>query len=132
MYQLIKKEEAALNLLADRPRYGRGAARSGEKSSGWIATAKDTSVALPGIWRRPGEISGQLPLGTTGHTNDMATAKPRLYSVRQAAAMAGVSEKTIRRWIKRGLLPSRQPGGPRSDLLIDGHDLSTMYKKMRR
>ena len=34
----------------------------------------------------------------------MATAAPRLYSVRQAAAMAGVSEKTIRRWIKRGLL----------------------------
>ena len=59
----------------------------------------------------------------------MATAKPRLYSVHQAAAMVGVSEKTIRRWIKRGLLPSRQPGGPQSDLLIDGHDLSTMYER---
>ena len=43
--------------------------------------------------------------------------------------MAGVSEKTIRRWSQRGLLPSRQPGGPRSDLLIDSHDLTIMYER---
>lgn len=47
----------------------------------------------------------------------------RLYTVRQVAKVAGVSIRTIRRWIDRGKLPTRQPSGPGGVHLIDLDDL---------
>lgn len=37
---------------------------------------------------------------------------------KQLAAMAGMSTKTIRRWIKQGKVPAFQPGGKGCDILI--------------
>jgi len=51
---------------------------------------------LQGIWHLPGEV---IPKG-------------RLYRTRMVAAIFGVSTRTIRRWIKKGLLKAvRTPRG---------------------
>jgi len=47
----------------------------------------------------------------------------RLYTIRQVAEVAGVSVTTVRRWIERGKLPSRQPAGENGVHLIDLEDL---------
>ena len=52
----------------------------------------------------------------------------RLYTIRQVAEIAGVSIRTIRRWIDRGKLPTRQPSGPGGVHLIDLEDL---YKQAK-
>jgi len=44
-------------------------------------------------------------------------------TVRRAAELAGVSHWMIRKWIKRGRLRVRQPGGEHSHLLIDKSSL---------
>ena len=69
-------------------------------------------------WRRPGETFGQPSFDV----NKMNRPK-RLYTVRQVAEIAGVSIRTIRRWIDRGKLPTRQPSGPGGVDLIDLEDL---------
>jgi predicted site-specific integrase-resolvase len=43
--------------------------------------------------------------------------------VRRAAELAGVSHWAIRKWIKRGRLRVKQPGGNRGYLLIDKSSL---------
>ena len=39
-------------------------------------------------------------------------------SPKELARIAGMSEKTIRRWIKKGMIPAFQPGGKGCDILI--------------
>ena len=53
---------------------------------------------------------------TTSSTSNYIT-------VRRAAELAGVSHWAIRKWIKRGRLRVKQPGGNRGDLLIDKSSL---------
>jgi excisionase family DNA binding protein len=40
-----------------------------------------------------------------------------------AAEAFGVSERTIRNWIREGLLPAAQPGGPGHSVRIDRRQL---------
>jgi excisionase family DNA binding protein len=49
---------------------------------------------------------------------------PRYLSKRQAAAIAGVSESTVKRWIRKGWLPARRLG-PRLTR-IDVRDLDKL------
>lgn len=48
---------------------------------------------------------------------------------KQIAHAAGVSEKTISRWVQRGLLPAAKPGGRTSPLRIEHADLLRLLKK---
>ena len=51
------------------------------------------------------------------------TTSTNYITVRRAAELAGVSHWAIRKWIKRGRLRVKQPGGNRGDLLIDKSSL---------
>jgi excisionase family DNA binding protein len=48
----------------------------------------------------------------------------RLLSVRETAALLGVSEKTVRRLIAAGVLPALQLGGKGSSVRIPADELS--------
>ena len=63
--------------------------------------------------------------------NDSTTMNrpKRLYTVRQVAKIAGVSIRTIRDWIERGKLPTRQQSGPGGVHLIDLEDLYDQQKE---
>jgi excisionase family DNA binding protein len=51
------------------------------------------------------------------------TTSTNYITVRRAAELAGVSHWAIRKWIKRGRLRVKQPGGNRGYLLIDKSSL---------
>jgi excisionase family DNA binding protein len=51
------------------------------------------------------------------------TTSTNYITVRRAAELAGVSHWAIRKWIKRGRLLVKQPGGNRGYLLIDKSSL---------
>jgi excisionase family DNA binding protein len=40
----------------------------------------------------------------------MLAAQERFYSLEEVAEQLGVSERTVRRWIKSGVLPAYKPG----------------------
>jgi len=50
----------------------------------------------------------------------------RFLSVEQVIAQSGLSASTVRRWIKRGVLPHAQPGGKRSRVLIPADALDRL------
>lgn len=58
-----------------------------------------------------------------------ATSPPRYLSKREAAAIAGVSESTVKRWVRRGWLPARRLG-PRLTR-IDARDLDRLLGAAR-
>lgn len=43
---------------------------------------------------------------------------PRMLTLAELAALARVSEVTVRRWVKRGVIQCIQPGGVRGKLLF--------------
>lgn len=49
-----------------------------------------------------------------------------LLSVRQVAELFGLTEKTIRRWISKGVLPATRPGG--KNLLIKRSDIVALVE----
>jgi excisionase family DNA binding protein len=49
-----------------------------------------------------------------------------LLSVRQVAELFGLTEKTIRRWISKGVLPATRPGG--KNLLIKRGDIVALVE----
>ena len=53
----------------------------------------------------------------------MTTTSTNYITGRRAAELAGVSHWAIRKWIKRGRLRVKQPGGNRGYLLIDKSSL---------
>ena len=65
------------------------------------------------------------PAGSaTDNKGAMTTTTSTNYiTVRRAAELAGVSHWAIRKWIKRGRLRVKRPGGNRGDLLIDKSSL---------
>ena len=56
----------------------------------------------------------------------MFTSSHRLASVAHVAADIGASDRTIRRWIKRGLLPATKVGGK---VLIKLSDVDALLAK---
>ena len=63
----------------------------------------------------------------------MTTSSSTNYiTVRRAAALAGVSHWTLRKWIKRGRLRVMQPGGENSDLLIEKSSLLKILETDRQ
>lgn len=57
------------------------------------------------------------------------TAPGRLYTIREVAAAAGVCERTVRRWIKAGLLPARRLGGSSRIIRIHERDLRAFLEE---
>jgi excisionase family DNA binding protein len=49
-----------------------------------------------------------------------------LLSVRQVAELFGLTDKTIRRWISKGVLPATRPGG--KNLLIKRSDIVALVE----
>lgn len=47
---------------------------------------------------------------------------------KMVAHAAGVSEKTISRWVRRGLLPAAKPGGRTSALRVEHADLVRLLR----
>lgn len=61
------------------------------------------------------------------------TRAPRreLLSVAEAAAEAGVSTKTIRRWIKAGDLPAYQAQAGKGLVKVELRDVQDIYRRIR-
>ena len=56
----------------------------------------------------------------------IATSQRRYISVEEMIIQSGLSASTIRRWIKRGVLPHLQPGGTHSRVLIPADALDQL------
>jgi molybdopterin-binding protein len=54
---------------------------------------------------------------------------PPAYRIAEAAALLGVSDDTVRRWIDGGRLPARREGG--GPTVIDGADLAQFATRLR-
>jgi molybdopterin-binding protein len=52
---------------------------------------------------------------------------PATYRIAEAAALLGVSDDTVRRWIDSGRLPASRDGGP---AVVDGADLARVAAAM--
>ncbi len=56
-------------------------------------------------------------------------SRPSFYSPEEFAAQTGLSIATVRRYIDKGKLPSVQPGGPRSRILIPADALDQLARR---
>jgi molybdopterin-binding protein len=54
---------------------------------------------------------------------------PTTYRIAEAAALLGVSDDTVRRWIETGRLPARREGG--GPAVVDGADLAHLATQLR-
>ena len=52
-----------------------------------------------------------------------ARPAPNQFTLDEAAEIAGVSERTLRRWVKKGSVPFSQPGGPGGKLFFPANFL---------
>ena len=57
------------------------------------------------------------------------TSSTNYITVRRAAELAGVSQWTIRKWIKKGRLQAKQRGGECGHLLIDTTSLMDLLEQ---
>lgn len=46
------------------------------------------------------------------------SSNPDFLSMKQLAQIGGVSDRTVKRWKKKGLIPIFQPGGPGTAVMI--------------
>ena len=82
----------------------------------WVALGAAARAGRQWIW------GGPAGSGTTINEATVTTSTNYI-TVRRAAELAGVSHWAIRKWIKRGRLRDKQPGGNRGYLLIDKSSL---------
>jgi len=55
-------------------------------------------------------------------------ADAELRTRKQIAHLAGVTERTVSRWIAAGRLPARKPGGQTSPVRVERADLDAVLK----
>jgi excisionase family DNA binding protein len=76
----------------------------------------------------PSEAGQCMPARDTvcmdGFVNEFVLAMP----VSQAARALGVSQRTIRRWVKAGKLRAIRPGGPNAPLLVLAWSLNDLLE----
>jgi molybdopterin-binding protein len=63
------------------------------------------------------------------HLRIYGPAVPPDYRIAEAAALLGVSDDTVRRWIETGRLPARREGG--GPAVVDGADLARLATRLR-
>ena len=100
------------------PAHSQDAADSRQR---WVALGAAARAGRQWIW------GGPAGSGTTNNEGAMTTTSTNYITVRRAAELAGVSHWAIRKWIKRGRLRVKQPGGNRGDLLIDKSSINNWH-----